>query len=596
MMTRPPSRLLIPLALAAALLGPATARAQVAGFAVDQFNPSERGSDWFALDSLDMRGSIREAVGVVGDFAYLPLAIYNPDGTIRSKIVAEQVFVHVGASMVFLDRFRIALNLPVAVYENGDPGALNGVAYSPPSSFSVGDLRISGDLRLFGVYGDPFRIALGVQVFAPIGSRSNFTGDDAVRILPRLNVAGDAGIFAYAVQAGFQYRALTETYAGTALGDEVDFAGSVGLQTLDHTILVGPEVYGSTNVAHGDEFFKTRTTPLEGILGVHVRIASAWRLGAGGGAGLTRGLGSPAARALAMIEWAPDVSKPPPDRDGDGIADADDACPDTPGPRTDDPRTNGCPPDRDGDGIVDAEDACPDVKGVKTDDPKTNGCPPDKDGDGIVDAEDACPDVKGVKTDDPKTNGCPPDRDGDGILDADDACPDEKGVKTDDPKTNGCPPDPDRDKDGIPNEDDACPDEAGPKNADPKKNGCPQAIVKNDRIVILEQVRFKTDSAVILPESDSLLQAVLKVFNDHPEILKVSIEGHTDNRGSAAYNKSLSARRAASVVTWLVKHGVEAGRLTSVGYGLERPIDSNDTEQGRQNNRRVEFHIVEPAK
>jgi outer membrane protein OmpA-like peptidoglycan-associated protein len=599
-MIRPSARVLFPAALGLAVASgvewPSPAHAQVAGFALDQFNPSDRGSDWFALDSLDLRGTVREAVGVVGDFAYLPLAIYNPDGTIRTKLVAEQVFVHVGASMVFVDRLRIGLNLPVAVYENGDSGTLGGVRYSAPGSFSVGDLRASADLRLAGRYGDPFRLGVGIQVFAPIGSRSNFTGDDRIRILPHLNVAGDAGVFAYAVQAGFQYRVLDDAYAGTSLGSQITFGASVGLQTLDKVVLVGPEVYGATTVTKGDQIFKTLATPLEGILGAHFKIASSVRLAVGGGGGLTRGLGAPAARALATIEWAPDVPKPPPpDRDNDGITDADDACPDAAGPRTDDPKTNGCPPDRDRDGIIDAEDACPEIPGVKTDDPKTNGCPPDKDGDGVFDAEDACPDVPGVKTDDPKTNGCPPDKDGDGIIDANDACPDVPGVKTDDPKTNGCPPDPDRDKDGIPNDQDACPDEAGPKNADPKKNGCPQAVVKNDRIVILEQVRFKTDSAVILPDSDSLLQAVLKVFNDHTEIVKVSIEGHTDNRGAAAHNKGLSERRAASVVDWLVKHGVDRGRLTSVGYGMERPIDTNDTDQGRQNNRRVEFHIVEPA-
>jgi outer membrane protein OmpA-like peptidoglycan-associated protein len=165
------------------------------------------------------------------------------------------------------------------------------------------------------------------------------------------------------------------------------------------------------------------------------------------------------------------------------------------------------------------------------------------------------------------------------------------GVKTDDPKTNGCPPDPDRDKDGIPNDQDACPDTPGPHNDDPKKNGCPQAAVVGKQIVILDQVKFATGSAKILPSSDGILNAVLTVLTSHPEITHVSVEGHTDNVGAAAMNKSLSGRRAASVVDWLVKHGIDKARLSSVGFGMERPIDSNDTPEGRQNNRRVEFHI-----
>jgi outer membrane protein OmpA-like peptidoglycan-associated protein len=228
--------------------------------------------------------------------------------------------------------------------------------------------------------------------------------------------------------------------------------------------------------------------------------------------------------------------------------------------------------------------------------PEPPAPPPDRDKDGIIDREDACPDTPGVKTDDPKTNGCPPpppDRDKDGVVDSEDACPDTPGVKTDDPKTNGCPPDPDRDKDGIPNEEDACPDTPGPKNADPKKNGCPMAFVQGKQIKILQQVKFATNSSKIVPGKESLdvLNAVLDVLNQHPEIARVRVEGHTDDRGAAAYNKTLSGQRAASVVNWLVQHGIDKSRLSSVGWGLEKPIDTNDTPEGRTNNRRVEFHI-----
>jgi outer membrane protein OmpA-like peptidoglycan-associated protein len=348
------------------------------------------------------------------------------------------------------------------------------------------------------------------------------------------------------------------------------FGASAGVHALDGSLLIGPELYGSTVVTSGAAFAKVGT-PLEVMLGAHYLIASSVRIGAGAAPGLTRAYGEPAVRYVLSVEWAPTPEAPP-------------------------------PPDRDHDGILDADDACPDVPGVKTDDPSTNGCPPaepppvaDRDHDGVPDDADACPDVAGVKTDDPKTNGCPPDRDHDGILDADDACPDVPGVKTSDPKTNGCPPDPDRDKDGIPNEEDACPDTAGPKNADPKKNGCPQAAIVGKQIVILEQVKFATGSATILPASDAVLTAVLDVLTQHPDIQHLRIEGHTDNVGAGAMNKALSTRRAASVVAWLVKHGVDASRLSSQGFGMERPIDSNTTPEGRQNNRRVEFHIDDSA-
>jgi outer membrane protein OmpA-like peptidoglycan-associated protein len=203
--------------------------------------------------------------------------------------------------------------------------------------------------------------------------------------------------------------------------------------------------------------------------------------------------------------------------------------------------------------------------------------------------------VPGVRSDDPEKNGCPlppPDRDEDGIPDAEDACPDLRGVKSDDPTQNGCPPD--TDGDGIRDDVDACPHEKGKPDPDPTKNGCPTVHVTEQEIVILEQVQFKTGSAVILPASDDLLTQVATVFAEHTEIKKIEVQGHTDNRGGKQYNMKLSQRRAASVVKWLTTRGhVDRARLTSQGYGFDQPISDNDTPEGRQKNRRVQFKILE---
>jgi len=143
------------------------------------------------------------------------------------------------------------------------------------------------------------------------------------------------------------------------------------------------------------------------------------------------------------------------DRDGDGVTDEADACPDEPGS----PAAHGCP-DRDGDGIADAEDACPNQAGL----PENNGCPApgerDRDGDGLLDEADACPDEAGS----PSAEGCP-DADGDGIGDATDTCPAEPGL----PERDGCPVPGDLDGDGIPDAGDACPEESGL----PEHGGCP---------------------------------------------------------------------------------------------------------------------------
>ncbi len=582
------------------LLVASSANAQVApGFTVDRFEPSERGSDWFTLDSLDMRGNARPAFGVVGDYNVRPLVIYDGNGNIKESVIRNQFILHAGAAFVFLNRFRIAADMPFQLFADGHEGFLNGVQYNPPANDqALGDLRLSADMRLFGEYGDVITLAIGAQVSLPTGSQDNYMSDGQVRFMPRAVVAGDVGPVAYSARLGIQYRGNSNSVDGAAIDSEFNFAGSVGLRAFDHALLIGPEVYGSTTF---DNAFDLQSTPLEALLGPHIFLNNGLRFGAGIGTGLTRGFGSPIARTVFNIEFVPPYEKPVTDRDGDGIPDEKDACPDVPGVGSSDPAKNGCPlppppGDRDHDGITDDQDACPDTPGVKSDDPSKNGCPSDRDHDGILDQQDACPDVAGVNDPDPKKNGCPPDKDNDGILDADDACPDTPGVKSSNPKYNGCPAD--IDGDGILNDVDACPEEKGLPNADPAKNGCPRAYVQAGQIKILDQVRFKTNSAAIVvgKDSDDILQAVLKILQDHPEIHMVSVEGHTDNTGTAKHNKTLSAARAASVVQWLIKHGIDKARLSSVGYGQERPIGDNTTPEGKAANRRVEFHIVEDKK
>jgi OOP family OmpA-OmpF porin len=560
------------LALAALAVGlwSAPALAQVTpGFALDRFEPSESGSEWFANDTLDLRGKFRPSFGIVADYSYRPYILVNPDGSLYSSVVTDQLFFHVGGSLVLFDRLRLGLTLPVMIVQDGSStgGLVNGqrIALTDSANGGIGDLRVAADLRLYGRYGDAFTLAVGGRLWFPTGDQSRFLGDGDYRVGPHVSVAGDVAWFGYAASVGIVYRANDERFASHPMGTELDFSGAVGARLLDRKLLVGPEVYGSTIVADGGAFFGGHTTPL-GVLGSAHYSVGDFRFGLGAGPGLSHAAGTAAFRGLASAEYAPAVRAPPP--------------PPPPPPP---------PSDRDGDGIIDSEDACPDVPGIRTNDPRTNGCPSDRDHDGIIDSEDACPDVPGIRTNDPKTNGCPSDRDGDGIIDVEDACPDVPGIRTNDPKTNGCPSD--RDSDGIVDTLDACPDEPGPPNADPKKNGCPLARVKDNQIVITEQIKFRFGLAVLDPVSDPILDAVLKVMLSHTEIAKIRIEGHTDSVGGAAYNKKLSDGRAAAVADWLVKHGVARTHLTNVGFGLTKPIDTNETDEGRANNRRVEFHI-----
>jgi outer membrane protein OmpA-like peptidoglycan-associated protein len=412
-----------------------------------------------------------------------------------------------------------------------------------------------------------------------------------VRGLPQLIVGGriqERVIWSAALGPEIQ---AAETYAGVGQGTQFQWGLGAGVLLLDNRHLqLGAELYG--DVTPRD--LQKRSTNAELLFDARYRIIDDLEVGAGAGPGLTSGIGTPDFRGVLMVAYTPEQKR---DRDHDGIPDDVDACPDVPGVHSDDPTKNGCPlpGDRDQDGIPDDVDACPDVPGVHSDDPKKNGCPipKDRDGDGIPDAEDACPDVKGVRTDDPKTNGCPPDRDHDGIIDAEDACPDVPGVRTNDPKTNGCPPD--RDHDGIIDAEDACPDVPGIRTNDPKTNGCPETKVRftANEIVILEQVEFDVDRSTIKKVSDKLLDEVAGVLRDHPEILKVEVQGHTDSTGGAAHNKILSGQRADAVLKALVKRGIAKSRLISQGFGQTKPIADNSTDAGRQKNRRVQFIILQ---
>jgi OmpA-OmpF porin, OOP family len=550
--------------------GAAHAQAQ-SGFAIDRFEPSDRGSEWFVLESVDWSGSFRPALGLVADFANRPLVVYDREsGDARNAIVENQLFFHVGGSVTVIDRLRFALSLPIVLTQSGELGTIGEMTFTPPDTTAIGDLRLSAAVRALGRPGGAFNLGFGVSVFLPTGNREQYSGDEEMRILPHVLLGGRDGMIEYGVKLGFHYRGLETDIDSAPLGSELIAAASLGVRLVDDKLLLGPELYGSTVVSESDAAFERRTTPIEALLGAHYSFGG-WRVRGGVGAGLSRGLGSPTFRAVAGLEWtASEEPSEPADRDRDTVLDFEDECPDVPGLVS----LRGCPPpaDRDGDGVLDDEDACPDTAGVRTEDPATNGCPPpasDRDGDGVPDTDDACPDTPGVRTDDPATNGCPPpppDRDGDTVIDADDACPDIAGLVTNDPRTNGCPP--------------------------------VRVDVEKKQIIILEQIKFKFNSAIILPESETILLAIREILSANPGILRVRLEGHTDSVGSDRFNKNLSRRRAQAVVTWLVKNGIQRKRLYAVGFGEERPIDSNDTEEGRQNNRRVEFHIErqeEPA-
>jgi len=549
----------IPAALcAAALTALAPTASAQQSLALDRFDPAPAGDRMFGVPSPFAAGSLTPHVMILGDYAHQPLVIRTVQGNDKLGItVAHQLFLHLNGGVSLWNRLNLNLDVPVALVTSGDPTSPAGPAFVAPNKAELGDLRLGFRFRIWGEYFDPFQVAVGGYLWVPTGARNAFVSDGSVRGMPQVIVGGRTSRLVYSAAIGPDIRKAQDV-VNVGQGTMLKWGAGLGLLLLDDRHLqIGPEISGAVTVRD----VQKHTTNAELLLDLRYRIVDDLEVAAGAGPGLSSGVGTPDLRVVFSVAYTPEPTQ---DKDGDGIVDREDACPEVRGVPDPDPRKHGCPPppDRDGDGIPDEVDACPDVRGVPDADPRKHGCPPpppDRDGDGVIDAEDACPDVKGVRTQDPRTNGCPPDTDGDGVIDAEDACPDVKG----------------------------------PRNADPKKNGCPLVHVTETEVHILEQVQFDVDRATIKPVSDPLLDGVAAVLREHSELLRVEVQGHTDDTGRKAHNKQLSQARADTVMKALVKRGVDKKRLTARGYGQDKPIADNATEEGKQKNRRVQFVIVE---
>jgi outer membrane protein OmpA-like peptidoglycan-associated protein len=609
-------------ALFSLLALPSAARAE--GFALDRYEPNAAG-EWFLSVPHPWYSRTRWfAGGLTLDYSHNPLlgGFYDNGFHKTTAIVEDQLVGHIDLAASFLDRVQVSLSLPVVLVEHGQ----TSFGVSPLQSGAVGDPRVGVMVRLWGQTDRALSLHLGGYLFIPVGSEDKHAGDATVRGLPQAIVAGlIRHHLRYSGVVGVYIRQQAQLGFGPAAtaASEMQLAGAVAWTDREQRWQVGPEANFATDIA-GPRVGKKYGTSLELLLGAQLHVAKLILVGVGVGSGVVSMIGTPDARVLLRVAYAP-IRKPPKprDSDGDGVADDIDACPNAAGPATMVRGTNGCP-DSDRDGVPDAQDECPNAKPGSVPDPAHPGCPRDSDHDGIPDAEDQCPGEPAAGASDASRPGCPRDSDHDGVPDAQDACPnDAPGAHPDlaragcpqldsdhdgvpdaedacpndppgahaDPKRAGCPV-ADADNDGVPDAEDACPKDPGVANADAKSNGCPQlSSLQPGDVLRLHSVHFETNKWTLLPESDPILDEVAKLLQDHKEIGEVIIEGHADDRGTAAWNLRLSRHRAQSVVDYLVKKGVRAGRLRAVGFGDTKPLDPERNDEARAKNRRVEVHI-----
>lgn len=474
-------------------------------------------------------------------------AILNRDSgpPVRAQILG---YANVGTEI--LDRLSLQVGLPFIFFQTGNrtsvpdaPG--NSVSMEPAA---VMDLRLDARVKVFQSSSRNFALGLQGAVWIATGDKLSFAGDGKTSGLVGLAAEYHLKTLFLVFNTGFQIRP-PHGINDFKSEDEWRWGFGAFLPLRGGALRLGAQIFGSTGITSGT-FFDADNTPLEWMAEGRFaldRKKRAWA-GVGGGTRLTPGY-APDVRVTATVGYAfsiSDVNPPSPtkrfkfkyegqaDTDKDGLPDDIDLCPTEPEDNKPPNPSDGCPglPDRDGDGIPDVKDQCPDQ-------------PEDFD---HVDDKDGCPE--------------------------------------DDP-----------DKDGIADAQDACPKEPGDKNADAAKNGCPNFIRRisgSNEIQILKKVEFATGKSTILQQSYPILDEVTRLLKVNPDISLLAIEGHTDNRGSDDLNQKLSADRAKAVLDYLVnKGGIAANRLMSAGFGPQRPIADNATNDGRQRNRRVEFIIKE---
>ncbi|MBX7100759.1 MAG: OmpA family protein [Myxococcaceae bacterium] len=486
-----------------------------------------------ALEGAELPAKGSYAFGAVIDFNVGILSLKLASQRL-GDLLPYRFDLHLHGAWQPFSRLELAADLPFTLYQRSGFSLLRDQGFvdqADPAAGGLGDWRFFARVMALSQKDFPIAVAGVLEVRLPLGDGGSFLGDNGVVFAPRAAVERVLGPLRFMGNVGWRLRTYPGQFLNLYVGQEFVLGGGlhvalpdIGRTTLNR-ILAEVSISTPAEAPFTSAQAEALKTPFELLVGARSSFARSWhaQLTVGRGLAIQNGYGRETFRLAGGIRYE---FVPESDRDGDGIPDSLDKCPDTP---------------EDKDGYQD-DDGCPEPD-------------PDSDGDGIPDHLDGCKDQPGPSDYD----GCP-DRDGDQIPDNVDKCPDEPGPA----ETEGCP---------VPEDE--------------------QVTLESDRIRIKGNILFETGQAVIQRQSYKLLDDVVKVLREHPEVGPVMIEGNTDNRGSHDYNLDLSNRRAKAVEDYLVKGGIDRKRLRSKGFSFDKPVASNDTPVGRAKNRRTEFRLVE---
>jgi outer membrane protein OmpA-like peptidoglycan-associated protein len=616
------------------------------------FRPAVDSKGFISVNGTSILGDRDYSFGLVLDMGLgiFPLHLFEydpsktPDGANRDdRLITAAVTGTLHFNYGLGNLAVVGLQLPIMIVNGPNtiiPGVFNDRA-TPAGidSQGLGNITLHGKLRILRSEAAPIGLAAILQIELPTGNTEQFRGDPGFGLWPI--IAADwvpVPAFRLGLNAGYRWNSgrspdmpfqgridpvtnpadaskslLFPEHCQTINGapitnavcpgetqhphpirydDVITFGAAASLRFAKSAELVG-EFYGTQLAkAIGDK----GGLGAEAIGGLKIYVEANSYLLLAGGAGVIQGINSADARFVLGFIFEPSIG----DRDGDGYKDDVDQCPDDPEDFDHFQDEDGCPePDNDRDGILDIDDECPLVPEDHDGDADDDGCPEgtigDRDGDGILDNVDQCPDDPEDRDGFEDEDGCPdPDNDKDGILDVDDLCPNDPEDKDNFEDQDGCP-DPDNDHDRILDRDDSCPNDPETYNGFQDEDGCPDkgsVIIEENEIIILEKIYFATDSAEILPKSFPIVDAVAATMIGNPQITRVEIQGHADERGADDYNIRLTSDRAASVRQAMIQRGVDANRLRSAGYGERCPVDPSHNATAWEKNRRVEFKII----
>jgi outer membrane protein OmpA-like peptidoglycan-associated protein len=600
-------------AVLGAALAAAPAHAQVAG-SVDLgvFRPAIDSRGYLTINASQVLGHNELSFGLGAlDWGYRLLKLEGGGGTEYSidNIITATLIAAYGLKLGPIE-LELGGSVPLRIM-NGDrdpDGAGMDDTYQIDGQ-GLGSVGLHLKTRFLKTSRRP-RVGLGViaSVFLPSTEpKQRFLGEESAvpQVIGILDKEfGRSARLRIALNGGIRVRKTT-TFTDTdtadgatptgqrvTVGTEIPYGAGIAYAIAKQRFDVVLEAYGTLPLGDNENY-----QPLEALAGVKLYLARNSFLSLGAGRGLLPDKGAnPAFRGMIGIVFEPNIG----DRDGDGLKDDVDQCPDEPEDFDGFEDEDGCPElDNDRDGILDDDDDCPhgpeDQDNLADEVGFHEAYNFDRDGDGLHDHVDQCPDdpedFDGFEDED----GCPElDNDRDGIPDVDDLCPmvaeDKDGFEDED----GCP-DLDNDRDRILDKDDRCPNEPETYNGLDDQDGCPdrgRVVVTDTAIEILDVVYFEYNKAVIQRRSYDILDAVAATMQGNPSIELIEIQGHTDERGDDAYNLDLSDRRAKSVEKYLADKGVDPKRLTAHGYGETQPLDRRSNEAAWSKNRRVAFLIL----